>query len=371
LNREWVDQSVGYPFNGFVHEQVADDSHIWPRNLMFHMEWESTEVERSRGWKPEWSVERRRPTQVLQHRVYRTPLGQFVIQSLEAPGCAGPLKQSVFLPDFADYIECESWWDMGLNVHPEATYILYPFNVPNATARLDLGGQPMVVGSDQLPGVCLDYFTVQGWVDLSNEGLGVTVAMPENPMVQLGDFHFAHNQAECTLERAMLLGWVTNNYWETNFRAHQPGQVHARYRIKPYPGSFNELEAHRFGREAAYPQPLLQHLGEPERHPSLLPEAGTLLRLPQDVWPESPVLTLHIKSAERRPGVILRLFNASDQSQTAEIGSGLLRILSAQMCDLLEKPQESIEVQNGTVTFNVPARRLTSVLLIVEASSVS
>jgi hypothetical protein len=114
---------------------------------------------------------------------------------------------------------------MGLTVHPEATYVLYPFNVPNATARLDLGGQPMAVGSDQLPGVCLDYFTVQGWVDLSNEELGVTVAMPENPMVQLGDFHFAHNQAECTLERAMLLGWVTNNYWETNFRPHQPGQV--------------------------------------------------------------------------------------------------------------------------------------------------
>jgi alpha-mannosidase len=204
------------------------------------------------------------------------------------------------LPDTEDYIECESWWDMGLDVHPEATYILYPFNVPDASARLDLGGQPMLVGSDQLPGVCLDYFTVQGWVDLSNEELGVTVAMPENPMVQLGNFHFAHNQAECTLERAMLLGWVTNNYWETNFRAHQPGRVQARYRIRPYGGGFNELQAHRLGLEAAYAQPLFQHLGEPERQPSLLPEAGALLRLPENLSPASPVLTLHVKPAERR-----------------------------------------------------------------------
>ena len=369
LNHEWVDQSAGYPLNGFVHEQVSDASHTWPRNLMFYMEWLSDEVERSRGWKPEWPVERRGPTRVLQHRVFRTPLGQYVIQALEAPGCVGPLKQSVFLPDSADYIECESWWDMGLSVHPEATYILYPFNVSGATARLDLGGQPMAVGSDQLPGVCLDYFTAQGWIDFSKEELGVTVAIPDNPMVQLGDFHFAHNQAECALERAMLLGWVTNNYWETNFRAHQPGRVHARYRIKPYHGGFNELQAHRFGLEAAYPQPLFQHLGEPKRDSPLHPGAGTLLRLPENASPESPVLTFHIKPAERQPGVILRLFNASDEVQPAEIGSGFLHILSAQWCDLLEKPQGSMEVQNGAVTLNVPARRMTVVLLNVEAST--
>ncbi|HJR80562.1 MAG TPA: glycosyl hydrolase-related protein, partial [Anaerolineales bacterium] len=347
----------------------ADPSHVWPRNLMFYMEWMSDEVERLRGWKPEWPVERRGPTRVIQHRVYRTPLGYYIIQSLEAPGCVGPLKQSVFLPDTENYIECESWWDMGLDVHPEATYILYPFNVPDASARLDLGGQPMAMGSDQLPGVCLDYFTVQGWVDLSNEELGVTVAMPENPMVQLGDFHFAHNQSECALERAMLLGWVTNNYWETNFRPHQPGRVHARYRIKPHHGGFNELQAHRFGQETVYPQPLFQHLGEPERHPPVLPQAGSLLQLPQNISPESPVQTLHVKTAERQRGVIVRLFNASDQDQPAQIGSGFLRILNAQPCDLLERPQGSIEVQNGTVTLNVPPRRVTTVLLNVEASA--
>ena len=369
LNHEWVDLSAGYPFNGFVHEHVADASHTWPRNLMFHMEWLSDEVERSRGWKPEWPVERRQPTRVLQHRVYRTPLGYYVIQSLEAPGCIGPLKQSVFLPDTENYIECEAWWDMGLDVHPEATYILYPFNVPNASARLDLGGQSMRMGSDQLPGVCLDYFTVQGWVDFSNEDLGVTVAMPENPMVQMGNFHFAHDQSECTLERPMLLGWVTNNYWETNFRPHQPGRVHARYRIQPHHGGFNEIRAHRFGLEAVHIQPLFQHLGEPERHLPLLPEAGALLRLPENASPESPILTMHVKPAERRPGVILRLFNASDQDQLAEIGSGILHILSAQRCDLLETPQDAIEVKKGTVTLNVPARRVMTVLLQVEAST--
>jgi hypothetical protein len=35
---------------------------------------------------------------------------------------------------------------------------------------------------------------------------GLTVAVPDNPMVQLGGFHFGHDQAEFALERAMLLG---------------------------------------------------------------------------------------------------------------------------------------------------------------------
>ena len=53
----------------------------------------------------------------------------------------------------------------------------------------------------------------------------MTIATPENPMVQLGDFHFVQDQEKVMLERAMLLGWVTNNYWETNFPGAQPLQT--------------------------------------------------------------------------------------------------------------------------------------------------
>ncbi len=257
---------------------------------------------------------------------------------------------------------------MRLDAHPEATYILYPFDVLNATARLDLGGQSMIAGSDQLPGVCRDYFTAQQWVDLSNEQVGVTVALPDNPMFQLGDFHFAHNQSEFALERAMLLGWVTNNYWETNFRAHQPSRVHARYRILPHSGGFNEAGAHRFGLEAAHAQPLMQHLGEPESSPRLLPNLGALLRLPESFSPDSPILTLHVKPAQRQPGVIVRLLNASDQDQQAKIASGVLRILTAQVCDLLEKPVQAVEVQNGILFLNLSPRRVTTLHLNVELS---
>ena len=66
-------------------------------------------------------------------------------------------------------------------------------------------------------------------------------------MAQLDDFHFARHQSESVLEWPMLLGWVTNSYWETNIRACQPGRVHARYRVQPHVGAFDEVAAHRLG----------------------------------------------------------------------------------------------------------------------------
>jgi alpha-mannosidase len=195
----------------------------------------------------------------------------------------------------------------------------------------------------------------------------MTVALPENPMVQLGGFHFGHNQAGFKLEQALLLGWVTNNYWETNFRAHQPGRVHARYYLRPHAGGFDEAQAHRFGWEAANSRPLLQHLGEERanRQP-LLPASGSLLQLPGSGNEPSPVLTLHVKPSADQGEVVVRLLNTSDKEQSVEIGSGLLRIIRAQVCDIVETPLSAVDVSEGIVRLHMPARRVATIQLGVE-----
>jgi alpha-mannosidase len=162
------------------------------------------------------------------------------------------------------------------------------------------------------------------------------------------------------------LGWISNNYWETNFRAHQPGRVHARYCLLPHAGGFDEAVAHRFGWEMANSRLLLQHLGEERaRRQSLLPGSGSLLRLPGSGNESSPVLTLHVKPAADQGQVVVRLLNASDEEQPAEIGSGLLRIISAQVCDLVEAPLSAVEVSEGSVHLRVPARRVVTVQLSI------
>jgi hypothetical protein len=359
LKHEWVDAKAPYRLNQFVYERVADSTHDWPRRLLFDQQWDAPLAEIPPGWRPGWWAHRSAPSRLLAHQVRRTPLGITVVQTIEAPGCAGPLTQEVSLPAYGDYIECVSRWQLGLSHHPEATYLVFPFELSGATARIDVGAQAVIPEVDQLPGVCRDYFTVQNWVDFSNDQQGVTIAMPENPMVQLGDFHFGHYQRQFVLGRPYLFGWVTNNYWETNFRAHQPGQVMARYRLYPHAGPFNEAAAHRVGREAAQAELLVQHLGEPAGS-SVLPSQGALLSLPEGL-----VQTLHLEFDPLSESLLVRLQNASDAPQTAVIGSGLLLISGATRCDLLGRPQAALELHHGRVSCELEARRAAVIKLQV------
>lgn len=358
LQWELVDNSYQYPFNGYVYERVADENADWARHRLFYQAWTADLAEIPAGWQTGWHAKRSGSSNVLKHEVRYEATGTRVIQILEAEGCVGRLQQSTFLPAYADYVEFEAQWIMGLDDHPEATYLAFPFNLADATARFDVGFQPVIAGEQQLSGVCRDYFTVQGWVDFSNGERGVTIATPDNPMVQLGDFHFGHFQREFHLERALMLGWVTNNYWETNFRAHQPGQVSACYRILPYSGAFDESRAHRFGLEAQHNIPLLQQLGEASASPTALPAQDTLLQLP-----DAPIAVLHVKAAEDGNGIIVRLLNASDSPQTARLQSGVLKIARAERCDLFEQVMESLPVQRGSVQVNVPTRQIVVVRL--------
>ncbi|CAM3442036.1 Glycoside hydrolase family 38 N-terminal domain-containing protein [Deinococcus saxicola] len=360
LGREWVDADAGYPLNGFVHEEVADCAHDWPRNLLNRMDWTPTAEDVS-GWQPGWQANRTAPTRVTSHQVYRTPHGVAVEQLLEHPH-VGKLAQRVFLPLHADWIECEAEWEMNQDSHPQATYLLFPFSLPGAEARLNMAGQPVVPGRDQLPGVCRDYFTVQGWADFNNGDCGVTVALPENPMVQLGNFHFGKRQSEFVLERPLFLGWITNNYWETNFQPVQPGLVTARYRLQPYAGPFDEARAHRFGLDTEHAGPLTQHFGEPGVTPSPLPASGTLLRLP-----DAPILTTQLKSGEG--GVVLSLLNASDEVQTVRVASALLKIGRAWRCNLFGIKGEELPLSDGAISLELAPRRAVTLHLELALST--
>ncbi len=348
LDREWLDQTAQYPLHGFVHEEVADHDHEWPRKLLYDMDWAPT-TETNRGWRPAWLARRTGPSKVLWHKVYRLPFATIIEQMLEHPN-VGQLCQRILLPHDAEHIECQSEWQLGLTPHPEATYLLFPFNLPNAQGRFDVGGVPVRPEVDQLPGVCRDYFTVQGWVDFNNGECGVTIATPDNPMAQLGDFSFARNRSTFTLDHATLLGWVTNNYWETNFPAYQPGIVTARYHLLPYAGHFDEARTQRFAAEAAQAWPLVQHMGELPQAQAL-PPSGTLLHLP-----EPPTAVMGIKHTG--DGMTLTLFNASNEALTTSIRSAILTVQKAWQCDLFGQPAEQLSIVDQSITVTLEARRL-------------
>ena len=363
LQHEWVEQSARFEFNTYVHERLADTTSDSPRTLLYNMNWRSGNIFSPDSWQPDWSAERTTPYEVISHKVYNIPTGIRVIQELKTLGCDGVLVQSVFLPNYDEFIEFETSWNMGADTHPQANYIYYPFNLKNAVVHYDIGGQAVMPGQDQLEGVCYDYFTGQRWVDLSNNEIGMTIAIPENPLFMLGDFNFAKAQTEFKLKHSTFLGWVTNNYWETNFRAHQPGSVKAKYRLLPHKGGFNEVAAHRFGLEAAFSQPLMQHMGEKCTIEPKLPQKGALLNLSSDE--NESIIAMHIKPDASGKKMIIRLLNITDITQQAIVGSNLFKIVSAELCDILDDEISPLNVQDGILKIDVDARRLLTISVAV------
>jgi hypothetical protein len=128
-----------------------------------------------------------------------------------------------------------------------------------------------------------------------------------------------------------------------NYAARQPGRVIARYRVCPQQGGFDESAAHRFGLEAATPA-VLHNLMEPPLTTASLPSSGSLLQLP-----EPPIISVPVNPRwnDNSSLVQLRLTNASAKPRQAVIGSGLLKISSAQTCDFFGKPLADVPVKSG------------------------
>ncbi len=352
--REIVDQRSSMTLGGWIHEVplIPPEHSTNPRRALW------APVERrlglDRGWQRGWRAKRSGPAKLLGHEVRRWPSGVMVTQRWMTP-YGGELVWRLWVPEWEDWIELAAYWEMGMGSDPEATYLAFPLGLTHPIARVDLGGQAIEVDSMQLPRACRDYYTVQGWVDVAGDGHGVTIACPDAPMVQLGGFTFAKDQQRVELETPLVLGWVTNNYWETNFRAHQPGLVGSRYRLMPYEGSFNEARAHMFGLETS-----CQLLAQPLREPTAgtLPSSGTFLQLPSP-----PVTPLRIWRDE--DNLMIRLHNASDSPQEAMLEPGLLVILGAYKCDLWGQPQQELPVIQERVSLQLPPRALATLSLQV------
>ena len=113
---------------------------------------------------------------------------------------------------------------------------------------------------DQLPGACKNWFSVERWVDVSNDNYGVTWVTADAPLMELGGLtaNLPRSQPnpnaymKTIAPSATLYSWVMNNHWHTNYRADQEGETTFRYYLRPH-GAYDAVAAARFGLETTQP----------------------------------------------------------------------------------------------------------------------
>ena len=152
----------------------------------------------------------------------------------------------------------------------EGVYFTFPFAVQKP--RVEYEGATAWVNpeTDMLPGANRQWFTTQGGVRVSSDGVSVAWTSADAPLITLEDINRGLWPDSIQIQSGMLFSYAMNNYWYTDAPAQQGGRFTFRYSLTS--GSDLSLaEATRLALEQRSPLTALRHyhMGWPHS----LPEA--------------------------------------------------------------------------------------------------
>ena len=179
------------------------------------------------------------------------PLVASLLVEGEAPG-ASAYASEVRLAEGLAWVSITTRFDKREVREKEGVHIAFPFRVPGAQIRYDVADAIVRPEADQLPGACKNFFSVASWADASNADYGVTLAVPDAPLIEIGAITAEQPWMRTIQPSPLLFSYVMNNYWHTNYKADQAGPEEFAYSIEPH-GAFSAVEASRFGRERREP----------------------------------------------------------------------------------------------------------------------
>ncbi len=180
------------------------------------------------------------------------------LQALDLPGSLRALTLDIFIYHALPHLDLCYTIDKMPNPEAEALYVAFPLAPDSAkppiTAWLDIPGAVMRPGLDQVPGTATDWHSIQHYFAVEGGGRTVVVASPDIPLVQVNGINTGKWQDSLPSHNGLVMSWVMNNYWFTNFPAAQGGKCSWRYSLLDLPGSFDRESASRFA--LAVRQPL-------------------------------------------------------------------------------------------------------------------
>ena len=129
---------------------------------------------------------------------------------------------------------------------PEAVYVAFPFALQNGKLYFEAQGGLVSPSENQLEGTAADWNTIQGYATVRNEDAQIVFVSEDAPLVQFGAINTGRYYYKHAPETNHIYSWPLNNYWTTNFRASQEGELKWRYAITSSENNSNGF-ATRFG----------------------------------------------------------------------------------------------------------------------------
>jgi alpha-mannosidase len=221
----------------------------------------------------------------------------------------------------------------------EAAYFSFPFAMAQPRFRYEIQNGSVDPSKDMYPGGGVDWFSVQHWVSVEQDGVSATVLPVDAPLVTLGDITRLQFPKEFGTRKGWVFSYIMNNYWGTNYRPVQGGHFQFRYAVTSAPSTEPSFLS-RIGWEEVTPlevdeiTPSDKAVDRPE---PLDASQGSFLQV------NDPNLLLEAwKSAEDGNGTILRFLDLGGQDREVTVQVPLVNIDGAWRTDAVERGQSPL-----------------------------
>ena len=344
-NRDLVDQNASFKLNELVYSAGGENQQI-SRNIYTN---QPTKLE----------VTGQSDARLIEN--VRTPFGQRIRIAAKAKNV--PLVESeITVYDNLKRIDIQNHIRKEDIRAKEAIYFAFPFAVTPPELQYQVHNSWVRPNEDQLPGACREWFTTPNLVLARDPGLTIAFATPDIPLVTLTDINRGLWPDHLDIKNGHVYSYVTVNYWVTNIKASQGGDLTFRYFIT----SANTLDFDALGQfDAQTRSPLIGYnfadWGNRHTEPGakrLPANAGALFQIEAG---NAQVTTF--KAAEDSHGYILRLRETSGRDGTAHLVSPLFPIARAYLASGVEENFRPLPLALGGLDIPLQSRRFSTVRL--------
>jgi hypothetical protein len=161
------------------------------------------------------------------------PIWKSLYLNGEIPGCADEKGVDIEIRLYHNDKQIGFYYSMNkLPVTTaESVYIAFPFSLPNGKISYEAQGGMVEPGINQLEGTSSDWNAIQHFASVKNDKTQIVFSSVDVPIVQFGAINTGRFYYKHQPETSHIYSWVLNNYWTTNFRASQEGELKWSYSI--------------------------------------------------------------------------------------------------------------------------------------------
>lgn len=141
----------------------------------------------------------------------------------------------------------------------ESVHLALPFKIENPDVRIGIDNTFIKLPEGQIPGSNKDFFSVQRWLDVSGSNRGVTLTSPQLALWEVGTMvneekvvNGYKKWKDTVTPSATVFLYAMNNYWHTNYKADQNGEVTFDLYLH-FHTTFDEKKANQFAYEITQP----------------------------------------------------------------------------------------------------------------------